>query len=1558
MQTVKDVQPVYLNLDTNLLDLKPVESTFLHNNRVAFGRNKQGKQGQNFGKGKKMQSNWALVVLDLPKNGINKTVGFYEQNILNEAYVFVANTAGQHSIHVIYGASLTSDVVYLGSNLNFSIDPRNYIAEHRVYLRVKYDILDMEQRHPIEKMIFFTNGDNWQYMINVISSIATNSYDPVAFPYYQLSAPHFDKDELIQYAIRPPMFAPVVTALPRTAADLNKQNLILNKSTSFAARFVNTDGRASTLSPFSNPFYVAKSPCSTSRSLTRAVDVAIPAGSPHTEMIQLLVRNCGGDWMLYDTIYKYTSDTQNAPEVIGDQYWLRKNPWAAYQYDSVNNLIHYTYEGDRQVTAFPKDDAIPFYNDIPIKSIALTAAGDSLIWANNLYNYDNLPTETMNKFQFSVAPGDNSNSCKIKNVKISVYAFLCKNGEIGQVVYQNGTEQIYRYGALGPYGTGGTYQYNPGEYKLFPLIFNQNKNFICYLAGTPYAAVGVQYKVDAAGVQTLVGPFDRSNNEDLGLLKSTYAANGFFVQRFDFYVPAGKYIARIANHFATLGSDYSSTSDTVMGLADSKTIMDGAGGFILNAIINTSKEMLIDASAGDVDVWRSGKDLFYIFVPGLDTSESAAFLFRYVQGYLYEDTISKNPIELVSYALQNGGGQRNGTLTDHNGYFWAFASGFNAFNSEVNFTGFFRCVPNAQIARTTINQPGQIGSFIEVVTLKDNYDTETPINNRIVISGKVVDCDTGEGIGSVGITITNSPTFFTDSEGNFSAFIRENAAGNRSGDQIYFNTGGQCQFASCQCGPVPTQAVSLAGLPCSPNSPRNLTSITIKLKLVTADAKGLKGGGRYGWGATFIDFAGRPTFLQEVTYLDIPTFIETGVFVPSVINWVINGLLKLPDFVKYITLYRTGNVNLESFLQWVGDKIAFIDNKGNTVPDGNGAIRAKVTLQSLLDFNVTNNFNTNVTYQFVQGDVLRIYDDGQGALFSPANNNGFMDYQILGTDYNQTVQDLGLSNVSTVTNTINPDGSSSKSIATVNPNSEDDGVSLVVEYDERLLQLFQNGVTKTGFWIEIMRPKDISQVVDYCEIVGTIPVKNGEPVIKSGTLDTYDTYLLTRSIRIPNELGKSISHPFESPSISDYYGKGCTSCGRNNIKDPLAKQLWYEDEVIKTDEIINDGRVNGLGRCRTENRKNFKGQSFGGIVSIHAERSRLIFICERDWFKTDFEVNNVQSMADGQLRANLDQAISEPYSKEGSIFGCAYEDTATIVYFDGTSLWADRYHSAVIALDYHRQTSMTPLGYKDAVNIGAEDVQSYFINKFNYINKFNSALAPADYLSNLVEIIGGIDPQTGEYNLTFRPRMGLKTDPQYFVNDEREVFYDLAETFIYNPDLKKWVTFAGYAPEFYGKLTKAASGIEMIAFAAGAPWFHNSIDKPGVMNFFGVQTNHVLEVPMNFSKKVKIFQNVIVESPDVKYFIDRILTEDENFFSYVPPAYFKRKEKVYYAEFLCNMNSYPDPNHRFNSMLLDGGRTFGKVALVRFVGDLRLSAEYSEVKGFEYNITSSEKSEG
>lgn len=1564
-QIVKKLKPLSVNTDTAKNDLKETESTFIRGYDIAFSKNGNSNEGGNFGVGKKMPSNFQTIPIILPA-GQNKTIGFYESEELNEAYVLNWNSNNQHGVYRLDGVTLTADTVAIKPGFNFSIDPRYAIPDHRATLRVVYGLNDAGERVPIEKYFIFTDGNNWQRWISVIAAIATNGFDAIKFPYYKLQPPHYDENELIDYVVRPSMIAPTVTPIQPTPADIGLQNHLLKQSIQFAYRDILTDGRPTNISWFSTPYFSQPSTCDVNNiSQPRCLNLAMDAGSPLVEQRQILVRyngisNTDGigvntDWALYDTIYKFSTDGQNALEKIGSSYWKRVNPWGPYSYDPVNNIINYKFCGDKGTTIFSADDATMVQNDVPLKSCALSNTGDVIIWCNNLRFYPNLPQTTLDNISLDVVDvQSNPGSCSAKIVHLTLYATF--DGAV--VSFKNGATATNRYFCRGKIKTSSAaVRFDLKAATDYGLTTNTNDGLICYLAGTSYYSIGKQYKVDSSGNKTELDVVDNTNNEQASSIYQLYKNGGYVLQQFDFYVPQGKYIARLARHDASLSSDYQLTSTYVRGIAKNDQIMHSP----LNGF-SPVKEILLDGTNGDVDTWNTTKEIFYLFCPFTPyaNGEDDYFIFpflhinysqswRNIEGYLRDnidgingvDPTTTIGVELVQYYPQYGKNayKVGGQYTDANGFFFVFTADDNdlldigniARSSEVFFDAKFNCgTYMRQAFRTQINQQKKSGYYPnQIINIGDINSSQ---GNYIVVTGKVLNCLTNNGISNVALTPTQGRTFYTDADGVYSVRIHTYNRENRI-ENIYVNGNGNCQFAECDCSGIPTIPFNSSTIACATIERIQPALSNILLKVISINGSSLKGGGRYPVGVLTHDLGGRKAAPSLIGYLDVPTFLEKGNFNPARARITINGPLKLPDHAKWLTFVIGRNLNASTYIQWVGDKIEFLDNQGNVVADGNGAIRARITIQSLLDFNILENFATTATYQFVKGDSLRIYDDGRGNMFTPAANKGYLDYQVLGTNFNQTIDPSTI-----VTTTV---AGASTTISTAN--NKFDPKSFIIAFDERLLALKD----KCGFWLEISRSIPVIDNEPFFGVSGTYPVINGEIAPKSIVLDSFDTYYQQRSIIISGCSSANFNHPFESQSITDYWGNNVANWGMVLFKDPLAQQRWYLNDVIKTDAFVNNGRVNGLGVCRSENRKDFGDQDWGGIIAAHSERNILAFICQNDWFTADFRLNYAHVDQYGRVIANPDLAtgIGNPYQKVGDNFGCEYEDISTIKFKDGIAVWADRKNSGFIIMNYSK-----------AYDISMIENKGYFIEKFKYLMRHNTQVN--NDLMNIMETCVGINPNNDQIYITFRPRNGLSPSPVNFINNERERFYELAETFIYDRNLKKWVGWAPFAPEYYGSMAHAESGNEFITFVNGSPWFHNSKNVNSFGKFYGVDTDQVFNCVLNFDQsKLKIFQAIAIESPEVKYFISRISTDEPRVFSYIPLRYFIKRGNVYYAELLRDMNTYPDPSNPVVSMLVDGKSLNGEYAEFQVVADPAESEKYSEVNNILVRFIGSEKSE-
>lgn len=1563
MGELKKIKALSVNTDIDELLMKDDEGRFIKNYRIdtnananlATGTGSNAPSGANFGIRTKLRSNDKVWKIDAPllPSGKNKKIGGGYCATTNEYYYFNFNKKGVHGIYVIDGDTMLISKVLVDPTLNFSSNPLYEIPSHCMELWLVYDSDDVATRKVKEKYLLWTDSNNWQGYLNVKASMKTNGFDATIFPYWTLKQPHFDRRELFEWPVRPIMPAPTINPVELTDADKGKHNSMLLRSFQFAVETFYTDGRPSTVSQWSEPYYLDKSSCNiNSQNLKRCVDITMQAGSPMTERIRILVKNCDGDWYAVETINKYSTCDENDPSIIKDDYWKRIKPWDAYSYDPVFNTLTYRFCNNKECKQVSQTDVLRIQSDMPLRTVGLTAVGNTMLLADNEYGYPNVNCETLKNISLSVENVKNKEQCVTPSRKITLYAFIGRDGSFNQLGYKMATDDtVVKFGGVTK-GPGGVISVDPGESDAFNLNFGDKTGPLLYLAGTPLYAIGKQYKVNPDFTKELFGIPDMSLQENKDLVASVYNQGGFFIWQFDFSsIPPSKYIARLAGHSCSESEDYAITSTYCAGITDSRLCRHGN---IFNSVLEP-QEIEIDCCNADVDLWGNGKDSFFIFCP-YSYKEGDNQRWRFITGNVYEDSKDSLPVPLIKYLPDQGFPNyvRAGYYTDHNGFYWAYTARGDAKTSNVDFWSKFNCVIHVQntfIAQTRNLPAKERGYYPNEMIYLDSFNAgKFGDCNRILVRGKITDCDGVTGLSGVSVTMTRGDSAITGSDGSFEMVVHNSNVQIRT-DRIYFNTGGICLLNTCDCSCDPVENYSDAFVPCiSCNIRVYPTTLSRKYKLSLKPLKSMKGGGRNGVGMNEWDLAGRCGFINNIGYLDIPTFLEKKNFDPSLMKATITNPLKLRPSTKWVSFFRTANLNYSTYLQWVGDKIEFLNTKGEVVQSSSAAVRARITIQSLNEFNKAQTFGNTTKYQFVQGDIVRIYDDGNNNMFDPLTSDGFLDFNILGTNWNQANEDLGVVETSVVAGAV-----TTKTTVPV-----EDGKSFIIPFDKRLIPLQKT----CGFWLEIMRLKTCSTAEKYCEITGMYPVINGEIVefkgfdtngvplydlIKEIVFNTWDTYYQRRFFKIKDCGGKFFNHPFESASISDYWGDNCGSCGREWVRNENAEQRWHPLDTIKSDDFVNDGGYNGLGTFRDANRKVFKGQHWGPITGVHADNSIVAFICGNNWFLTDFNMNYLRATETGVVLANLDNSLSEPKQKIGMEFGCALVNKGAIVIGDNFITWPDSLKSGVIIMDY-----------RGAGNVGEIDNDSYFSDKFQFVNKFNSELSPDAYLDNLIDIIMGYDPMYKDILITFRPRRNFTDDINSYINDERETFLAMQETFVFNMGMKKWVRYAGYAPEGYGQMDKAKTGKELLSFAKSYPYTHNSAGVNTFNTFYGVKTQAVQRIIFNDGKdKEKILQAWAIESNNHKHVITNIRTNEVNCFSYVPSAYMKKKENIWYSKVLRDMNSYPsaDPVYAYRRMLIDGKRLFGTFFDITIVADPEKLDEYCEVDNVLLRAIGSELSD-
>jgi hypothetical protein len=1469
-QDTGKILPEFLNLDSSYEALNPNESPFVKgvsvdinaNPELGIATNNPVEEGQNVMVLTPTRSNSKVPDVILPE-GYNLRVGAFDSIVTQELYWCNYNSNGNHGVYVLDGNTGIWSKVVEDSNLQFTDEPDHLFSRYRISLRLRLDA----DGKILEKHLVMTNGDSWQKWINVIAAVKTNGFDVSQFGYWQLQPPHFDRRELLEWATRPPMYAPIVTEIPNTDEDKGKINRLLDTGFQFCIQFVYTDGRETTVSPYSLPSIIRTTEfLSNPELISKALELELYAGSCMVEKVNIFYRQSvyrksgvgtdlltWSDWFLYETIEKFERSGNNSDLVIGTDYWLRTNPWANYQYNATLNTIKYRFDNSRLGQIVPQNLFTRIQNDIPQLSYALTELGDSLGLANNREGYDNLTSEVKSKLDAEVEYEDiDACSRPIRNVRMYVYVGrergnrsslglpAARNVWTSQVGYFVGDDKQMRFGGLtlsidrvdNPVLVA---HFDVDESKLFELDFADKDAFRVYLKGTPYFADANWYVVNPDlnfELTEINGLIDAQNNTDANFVKDVLQGNKYFVGVFDLQVPAGRYIATLGRHNVGSDGDFRNTSTYLMGIANSRAIQSvqydatisplistnnvSVTTLGLNSIVSRSKEIEIDCTSGDVDFWGNGQDVFYVAAPFVGDVQNRN-RWSFIEGYISESETNQIPVELYPYELtETDPSATNGFFTDKNGFFFGWVWGSNNQNrADILFTAKANCnYPVSFLVPIDDNAGWKKNNQTYLDQLNGG---QVGFANRILYRGRVTDPTGLIGYSNISVSVKDGQTVYTNSDGTFE-LVLHNGQNNIRVSNIYLNASGNFLITTNGCGYLPTYVFDESQVPCQIVGDRVYpTLIDQRIVIQTSDKLSLKTNASYALGLVGADLAGRVTFVNQFKVLSVDSFNKRNAISSSQIRWNLLGALNLDldnrtKDLKWVNFYVTNANNYKKYVQWVGDKIEFIDASGNVTTDHNSASLVRISIDSLLNANVRNNFTLLSNYQFQNGDRLRIYDDGRGNLYDTDTFGDVIDVQIQGSNYNRAAVNANLIPPSENVVLSNTDTAGATEI------------SVFVAYDSRFNKLKD----RAGFWIELYTPSVTNEILPYFESGSFYPVVNGEIAEyvgggqanpeynypQTGIVNYWDTYLIQRNISIPNVGSLFIGHPFESPNVTDKWGYRLTSGGRVNSENPFAMQMWYNDTIIRSDDFVAEGLLNGLGTFRQENKKSFKGFQRGGIVAIVSQFSTVLFICENDWFTTDFNYNYIYANQQGVQIANLDNNLGLPRQKIGGNFGMSYEDSDTLVVFDKEVYWFDRKNEAYVLCNYGQAADVADLMDEKGRRYG---VKSYLVKKTQFINNWNLQNAKASRF----DVRCGIDYVRKNIFITFRPRRKNTSKLTSYVNKRRNIDLKHQETLVFNLDKKRWTRFDNFTPEGYGEVRGVATGLSMVSFASGYPYMHN-----------------------------------------------------------------------------------------------------------------------------------------
>jgi hypothetical protein len=977
-----------------------------------------------------------------------------------------------------------------------------------------------------------------------------------------------------------------------------------------------------------------------------------------------------------------------------------------------------------------------------------------------------------------------------------------------------------------------------------------------------------------------------------------YPYGSKFFQQFVFSnVPKGTYVFRVAAHQSdpTVDPNYQSTSAYVNGLYPFNFSNIANPVDHDHPLVLGAHELVVNVCTSAYDSRTDNKILIIN-----DLNANTAVRAGYVQN-THDTSQTIYGIELLEV---ESAGIHNYT-TDHNGFYFAASTtdGFSGHGFISAIYGMCNC------------------TRFKVLDQESGYQQELKINNIrlvgdntcptiqdqpcqiILVKGSVYLCGSRVGVPGISVVLTRGRTAITDANGNFTLVAHDDIRNGVRIDDLYFMTA-SCPFKDCAGDCIVPITVVIQ--PCTTCTDREVTVLDTFLAYSTA--RGLLSGGTYPVGVVGWDKLGRPTFVEQDPgyYITIPALQQTHIFAPSTVTINIDATAIFPPDIAYLTFWIGPETTIATYITWIVDNVQFIDNTGqvNTV----APTQIKIYYASLIEYNKQNNYNTTVNWNFIVAN---------------------------GTTPVTTDQ---------VEFLLNGDGSFFPKSITALIKYDQTGQYFLINYTSDLAGLLPNAI------IRLIRPKQCTGTEPYFEICSPVRIINGKAQISSLILNAFDTYYVNRQIPVPtlqpnssppvliNE-PRTFGVPFETNSPSDFWGQGCNNIGRVNTKNPYETVIYTPDQVSLSGALSPNGQLNFLNYFDEANMISFSDTGLNGITAILPETSTVLLIGQSDNCVVGFNDNIVRINPQGQaIAGSIQNQFGQPERKVGSNYGCQLRDKNTIYKKEGLVQYLDA--SKAVLVQHNYQT---------AIPLSNNGMEGLLRAKIKAVQQFNTTSNNTRYFSGI------INPINHEYLLT-----DYIIGSNNFINPLRDYSVDVSETYAWDVFGKVFKGTYSFTPEGYAELEGELNDQQLFSFTGAIPYRHYTTGVPLTFNtFYGVVCERILEVVLVMDNLKKKKPLALAEyCKQGAYFCDRVLTETGQL-SRILLAYFLQAEYGWYAPFLCDLNTPPDPNRPLQTgvnVLLDGNMLTGTWIKIRLVGDPAVNTVYSELQGISIEVFPSEKS--
>jgi hypothetical protein len=1457
-----------------------LSSLYLGNDKARFIR---GIDYALYGDGSEMvykpeESNRLYDSAFIPPAGENFAIGRKVSEVTNEVYVLAYNSNNNHFIYRIKDGRC--QYVYRGPELNFQLDPLHFIHTGRI------EVVIQRVGEKRKTFLIWTDNHDDQHHLCVDDSIATDSFNPNLFPYFQTKYP---KREYTLLGLRAFTDSIQIKEIAGTGKGLNR---LKYKTWKFRLSGYDVYGRRLEQGKTSTVFYL--NDCANDNA--DCLDLTFDLLSPLVDKFEIEFSNdCGVNWKRHVLINKY--------DECKGEYWQRQfNKTLAVK----DNKITYRFCPGEQCSAVAPEETKRNYNPLPFRSNSVLRLGSELGLAGNEYGKKPFSCDAMDRVRFSVEnpSADTLSSVTVINRTIVVWMVIYNTYvEESQGIWRQDDKNVW--GGLATDGriedrVGGKYNQRFGD--------PDQEGFIGYLSDGS-VTVSKQYKYKYDSPPFVADAPNRATAEDWtywGVAQSADEVRGaWLLQRFEFKnVRPGVKIFRVAGHQSTLHDNFKRTSTYASGYVKFWGHLPNLGG----QTWTDSRELVIDVCNNDYDGMKDNQ--VFEILDGTSPRHKVEFgrETRVSSGYITEaedNGKGVNPVAFVPITM-NLSGDADALWTNHtdyNGFWFSFARDKD---HEVA-AWIMRNCGREKIGLVDWNKNDGSGvKTFDLVITSRYVDYEKEPCNRILLKGRIVDCEQGKGLPGVPVSLTNGQNVVTDTDGNYMLITydwerQRNEQQVTHNDKVIVSPSGRCVLVNCD-GALCIPTMNFTRPACSVCKERVVTLPDVKLKFVNIGRRGLQLGGRYPFGIGGADWMDRKGFVQSKKEwaLDIPTVNDMGAFGFPRIKWEIPSDVTFDPWIERIYFYWGQNVKYTDFHSWVVDRFEFIDGTGNKNEVAPTQIRIYYT--SLNEYNKQYNFSTNSTWQVIdQNDSLIITD----TVHFIANGN----YEIFPKNITALVR------------------------------SDKQGQYFQIDYTSDLQDL------KEGALFKFMREPECALTQTFREAYETVEVVNGKAVKNFGYLDVFDSYFVSREIPTPlvqtKKVQKAVANsspvtyeevdeeesvnvlktygwPFEHHSPSDFWGKPCGNFGRVNVKNDL------EDIFIKATEIALSGsganpNANYLHYFDEERVKDF-GKEYESITAALVRENNVVCICSTKTFVAAYDSTTAKSGADGVVRV-LSGEKKFSNAQNVLLFGCREQDRNVIATNGDIIMWVDGNKSALIKHNFNSGENIEKGRFKSALRRKIKAIDRNHKNQGKILS----------YLH------GEINPKNDNYTFT-----DFKIDLPSYINNIYAASFEKSETFCVDIQTSTLRKFAHYTPEMFAYLSGEETDEQFFSFKNALPYSHYN-NASSYLSFFGVQCQPMIRVCMATDPLLyKNYLSVVLHASDIAMYGEEVVTYNKQQ-SFIPRNYFRRVNKYWIAPFLCDEKTVGKETKK----LTNGEKLRGKGVELLLVGDPDNSDKYFELTAIE-----------